>query len=209
MEVRLDQVSAEGLDTVLPTDEELAKFYFETERNFYRGAMAWLKDAKRNAPISPTESLLRKLQKAGGRVTLPGNGVSVAPKEVSMTFFYRASAAALKRRKEGTLGGTSGSLNAWKGLSRSHPGQPGALTNSIQAEFDAEHMAVFVPSNSEAGEYAEIIHDQKGVKWRERGPGTQAKDDQADEKFIERAQPAAYERFVEATKKALQKLFRL
>ncbi len=208
MELRLEEIAGAGLEDVLPTDEDLAKFYEATERNFYRGAHEWLKEAKRNAPISPTVGLLKKLQKAGGTVTLPGKGVSVKPQAVSMTFFYRASAAALKRRKEGTLGGTAGSLNAWKNLTRSHD-TPGALTNSIQAEFDPEHMAVFVPSNSEAGEYAEIIHDEKGVKWKERGPGTQAKGEQADEKFIERAMPGAFKKFSEAMNKALLKLFRV
>ena len=46
---------------------------------------------------------------------------------------------------------------------------------------------VFVPSNSEAGKYARRIHDEKGISWWHRGPGTQAKGAQADALFIERA----------------------
>ena len=47
--------------------------------------------------------------------------------------------------------------------------------------------SVFVASNSQAGRYARRIHDEKGVTWRNRGPGTIAKGARADEKFIERA----------------------
>jgi len=64
---------------------------------------------------------------------------------------------------------------------------PGGLEKSI--EFDAAETgcSVFVASNSQAGRYAKRIHDEKGVTWRNRGPGTVAKGSRADDKFIERA----------------------
>ena len=64
---------------------------------------------------------------------------------------------------------------------------PGGLERSIQFESDDAKCSVFVASNSEAGRYARRIHDEKGVTWRNRGPGTIAKGARADEKFIERA----------------------
>lgn len=65
--------------------------------------------------------------------------------------------------------------------------RPGGLERSIQYESDASHCSVFVASNSEAGAYARRIHDEKGITWRNRGPGTVYKGARADEKFIERA----------------------
>ena len=65
---------------------------------------------------------------------------------------------------------------------------PGGLEKSI--EFQQTSMTegmVFVASNSYAGKYARRIHDEKGVTWRNRGIGTIAKGDRADEKFIARA----------------------
>ena len=65
---------------------------------------------------------------------------------------------------------------------------PGGLEKSI--EFQQTSMTegmVYVAANSYAGKYAKRIHDEKGVSWRNRGVGTIAKGDRADEKFIERA----------------------
>ena len=64
---------------------------------------------------------------------------------------------------------------------------PGGLEKSIMLETTPTTARVFVPSNSLAGKYARRIHDEKGVTWQNRGPGTIAKGPQADEKFIERA----------------------
>lgn len=66
---------------------------------------------------------------------------------------------------------------------------PGGLEKSIEVRYDAEKMAavVFVRENSYAGKYARKIHDEKGRTWRNRGPGTIAKGDRADDKFISRA----------------------
>lgn len=64
---------------------------------------------------------------------------------------------------------------------------PGGLERSIAFEAETKHVDIFVPAQSEAADYAAIIHDMKGVKWRNRGPGTIAKGAKADEKFIIRA----------------------
>ena len=65
--------------------------------------------------------------------------------------------------------------------------KPGGLMRSITFASDAEKAEVFVASNSEAGKYAKKMHDDKGLSWWNRGPGTEAKGPQADHKFILRA----------------------
>lgn len=69
----------------------------------------------------------------------------------------------------------------------SHRTHPGGLEKSIEFEVKGDSCAVFVSANSFAGKYAKRIHDEKGVTWHNRGPGTVHKGPQADEKFIERA----------------------
>ena len=66
---------------------------------------------------------------------------------------------------------------------------PGGLEKSIEVDYDKANMSVviFVRENSYAGKYARKIHDEKGRTWKNRGPGTIAKGDRADDKFIERA----------------------
>ena len=64
---------------------------------------------------------------------------------------------------------------------------PGGLEKSIELQTTDTEARVFVSSNSFAGKYARRIHDEKGITWRNRGPGTVVKGPQADEKFIERA----------------------
>ena len=64
---------------------------------------------------------------------------------------------------------------------------PGGLEKSIEFETAPDKCVVFVRENSYAGKYAKRIHDERGVTWRNRGPGTIAKGDHAREKFIERA----------------------
>jgi hypothetical protein len=67
--------------------------------------------------------------------------------------------------------------------------KPGGLERSVAMSTDKDRMEghVFVAANSEARKYAGIIHDEKGVTWRNRGPGTIAKGRQADAKYVERA----------------------
>lgn len=64
---------------------------------------------------------------------------------------------------------------------------PGGLEQSIEYAVHFSQVFIFVRDNSPAGKYAKRIHDEKGRTWRNRGPGTIAKGEQADEKFIERA----------------------
>ena len=64
---------------------------------------------------------------------------------------------------------------------------PGGLEKSIEFSVAADSCTVFVRDNSYAGKYAKRIHDERGVTWHNRGPGTIAKGQQAREKFIERA----------------------
>ena len=64
---------------------------------------------------------------------------------------------------------------------------PGGLEKSIEHTVLFDTCFVFVAENSYAGKYAAKIHDEKGITWRNRGPGTIAKGPRADEKFIERA----------------------
>jgi len=66
---------------------------------------------------------------------------------------------------------------------------PGGLQRSISSSVDKEKLeaSVHVAANSEAGQYAQKIHDEKGKKWFKRGIGTEKKGARADEKFIERA----------------------
>lgn len=84
---------------------------------------------------------------------------------------------------------------------------PGGLEKSIEYAASETGCSVFVAANSQAGMYARRIHDEKGVTWRNRGPGTIAKGVRADEKFIERAirdNVQNFARIVEdETKKAL------
>lgn len=64
---------------------------------------------------------------------------------------------------------------------------PGGLEKSIEYAVHFGQCFIFVRDNSYAGKYARKIHDEKGKSWRNRGPGTIAKGNHADEKFIERA----------------------
>ncbi len=65
---------------------------------------------------------------------------------------------------------------------------PGGLEKSIRSgPASGGGVSIFVAKNSYAGAYARRIHDEKGVTWRRRGPGTVAKGVRADEKFIARA----------------------
>ena len=59
--------------------------------------------------------------------------------------------------------------------------EPGGLERSIREEHSAKGndyiMRVFVPeSGAEASAYAKRIHDERGVTWRNLGPGSIAKD---------------------------------
>lgn len=60
---------------------------------------------------------------------------------------------------------------------------PGGLERSIDYESDENEVSIFVPLNSEAGDYAEFIHDEE----YELGTGSEAKGGEVGPKYIERA----------------------
>ena len=106
-------------------------------RALARCGLIALREAKANAPRSPTNKIL---------------------------------SATLKRKKR-----TSRKM------------MPGGLEKSIEYEVLPFECHVFVASNSFAAKYAKRIHDEKGVTWNKRGPGTVAKGPRADARFIFRA----------------------
>ena len=90
---------------------------------------------------------------------------------------------------------------------------PGGLEKSIVYEIlpGDECVSVFVAQNglcrSKKGfNYAKRIHDEKGVKWFKRGPGTIAKGPRADAKFIERAVTQNRDKFLAIFNEELHKL---
>lgn len=64
---------------------------------------------------------------------------------------------------------------------------PGMLEQSIQVDVRGMEGEIYVAANSPGGPYAHYIHEMKHKLWFNRGPGTVAKGDRADEKFITRA----------------------
>lgn len=134
------------------------------------------KTAVEYAPISPSTTMLRKFLKLGGQAgttyTLKATRRRQA-QDVTLTRFY---ADRLQRDYY--------QLDNPRSTTRP---SPGGLMRSITFQASAKRVEIFVPANSPAGEYAFRIHEEFGVTWFHRGPGTQAKGPQAREKFIERA----------------------
>ena len=65
---------------------------------------------------------------------------------------------------------------------------PGTLINSIEGESGTDYAKIF--TNQDSADYAVYIHDRgpNGTgDWQNRGLGTVARGNQADDKFIERA----------------------
>lgn len=130
----------------------------------------WKKTAVQFAPISPSTTMLKNFAKSlkSGKqmahIIRLKNGMPVI-----LTAFYEYRLPML-------IG---------KG-SKTRP-MPGGLMRSIMVQNTDTQVEVFVPSNSLAGSYAFKIHEEKGKKWKYRGPGTQAKGPDADDKFIVRA----------------------
>ena len=69
------------------------------------------------------------------------------------------------------------------GISKRTTLNPGGLTRSIIGRATDEFVEIFVPSNSEAGQYAKKMHEWSGG-W---GEGTKARGPQAGREFITRA----------------------
>lgn len=139
-------------------------------RGLFRIGGLWKKTSVDYAPISPTTTMLRKFAKSlksgkqNANIIRLKNGMPVI-----LTRFYEYRLPML-------IG---------KG-SKTRP-MPGGLMRSITVRNTDSTVECFVPANSPAGSYAFKIHEEKGSVWRDRGPGTQAKGPQADEKFISRA----------------------
>lgn len=129
------------------------------------------------APISPSTSMLKKFRAALRRGGENANVLYVAGRKgrsgqaVKLTAFYEHRLPMLLSKDP---------RNATRPT-------PGGLMRSITFRSDDRVAEIFVPANSPAGSYAFKIHDEKGSAWKERGPGTQAKGAQADDKFILRA----------------------
>ena len=87
--------------------------------------------------------------------------------------------------------------------------EPGGLERSISAAVDGEghdiSIACFVRTPSEAQAYANVIHNEKGKRWHNRGLGTRAKGEKADEKFIERARDDNLQRYFRKLDAAIDK----
>ncbi len=144
-------------------------------RSLHRIGGLWKRTAVEYSPISPTSSMLNsfaKRLKAGGefadRMYVPGRKGG-AGSTVRLTAFYQFR------------------LNSMVGKNAKKRPMPGGLMRSITMRSTDSLVEVFVPANSPAGQYAFKIHEEKGIRWKERGPGTQAKGPQADDKFITRA----------------------
>jgi hypothetical protein len=172
------EVTIEGLESVVETlnraDNSLRS---GMRRALYRIGALVKRTAVDYAPISPTTGMLKQFSnrlKAGGE---NANVMYVAGRRgqgghaVKLTTFYAVRLPMLLSKDPNAT---------------TRP-TPGGLMRSIAFTSSDSQMEIFVPSNSPAGTYAKKIHDEKGSTWKERGPGTQAKGPQADEKFIERA----------------------
>ena len=191
MNISLQPVDGKSLSDAMPGDgweEKLLKESASTSRGV---GYKFHSEAVRNAPKSPSLSILRKVGLGGGSF------VSKATKRrkavlVKATDFY----------KPATILAALGAKAAALGVN------PGGLERSIQLETGDDFATVFVPSNSEAADYAVRMHDEKGLTWKHRGPGTQAKGPQADDKFIERAHSVWAAEFYARMKKVYEMAFR-
>lgn len=87
--------------------------------------------------------------------------------------------------------------------------EPGGLERSISATVDQFgediNACCYVRTPSDAQAYANVIHNEKGKRWHNRGLGTRAKGDKADEKFIERARDDNLLRYFSKMDAALDK----
>lgn len=172
MNVSIQPVPGNTFSDAMPPDGWEAKLLADSERAFWTHGNKWLNEARQNAPISPTVSLLRKLGREGGTLTI-GASKRRGAVTVKTTDYYKPASI---------LAAITG-----KSAGAGHTANPGGLMRSIQLETGDDFAEVFVASNAEAGSYAVKIHDEKGQTWQKRGPGTQAKGPQADDKFIQRA----------------------
>jgi len=132
--------------------------------------------------MATLEQTIRKLKNLG----------PIASKATARAFFQSGNLVVRQSKLYSPISPTKGQINSnrkRKGKTRQQP-QPGRLKNSIRImSRDEDHVAIGVPSNSEAGDYAYRIHSLKNKPggWKKRGIGTQRAGPQADELFISRA----------------------
>jgi len=172
------EVTLEGLPEVINTLNNVDNgIRFGMRRALFRIGALVKRTAVDYAPISPSTSMLKafaKKLKSGGEFA---NTLYVAGRKgrsgqaVKLTAFYEHRLPMLLSKDP---------------RSTSRP-TPGGLENSIMMTSDDNHAEIYVPANSPAGEYAYKIHEERGSKWKDLGPGSQAKGPQAREKFITRA----------------------
>lgn len=137
-------------------------------RALFRIGGLWKRTAVQYAPVSPSTTMLRKLLKGLGETSVRAR--KGGRMDIQITKFYAERIHLLLSKSN----------------VKTRP-MPGGLMRSITVRNTDTQVEVFVPSNSPAGSYAVKIHEEKGSAWKHRGPGTQAKGAQADDKFITRA----------------------
>ena len=159
-------------DALRALDRASAETKAGVRRALFRIGATVKRTAVLYAPISPSKSLLQRLKKAGG---VEGSTVTVGRgnrrQDVTLTKFYADRLDDMLSDNPRSVDGPT----------------PGGLMRSITFASDDGKAEIFVPSNSDAGKYARRIHDEKGITWWKRGPGTQAKGPKADDRFILRA----------------------
>lgn len=179
-----------------------------------------MREAKANAPVSPTQAEIdeererkkkermakvaarRKAKaeaKAAERAKKAAERAAKAAKSSQKKTKKRDTEAAEKTTRKRSAKKTGAARRKLEKTRKPKPTRrraknrpvPGGLERSINAvaEMGANgaQVAVYVRDPSEATKYADFIHNQKGVKWRNRGIGTRNKGQRADDKFIERA----------------------
>lgn len=153
-------VTIDGLDALVNKMHDLPAQLQDLAPAWFRVGVLVKRTAVQYAPVSPAAGLLKELS----MIRMVNAGFS--NKRIKRTL----KAAKARRDPRAT----------------SRP-KPGGLMRSIMFQAGSDYVEIYVPANSEAGKYAYKIHEEKGLTWLKRGPGTQAKGAQADDKFITRA----------------------
>lgn len=186
-----------------------SSFEQSAQRAMFRVGTLVRRTAVQYAPISPTVGMLRKFAEASGRAFagqfLRGAGTRKNGRtkigrdrleRIGLTIGVRAGTVirlkATKRLPERDVELTQWYADRINDLISKDPrstgrAQPGGLMRSIMFRATPGYAEIYVPANSPAGSYAYKIHEERYSKWRELGPGSQAKGPQAREKFITRA----------------------
>lgn len=178
MHVGFEPVPGMSPSDAMPQEGWEGKLLARQERECWTHGSKMHSEAIRNAPKSPSMSILRKIGMGGDSFATKATKRRAAVLVKSTDYYKPASILA-------ALGGKAADLGV----------NPGGLERSIQLETGDDFADVYVASNAEAADYAVKMHDEKGVTWKHRGPGTQAKGPQADDKFIERAWTVWREKF--------------